>query len=375
MKAMTIQAFIFFIEFKFTLDDASKQLSLDDIAKNSWEIDDTTRNFETLRLTGDAEAAKKNVVLEKYDLERVISCVVSVKQWNSILQTGVIDRERFNEDLAGAKEVAGIESWPSWQKLWHWIDWDFFSDGAETMFWASIKDLLTKIECGCYAEPGEFLHAAGIIRSLTIHGLIEKTPADYENELKSSIDQHLIPNFTLKRWDSLKKIDIRSNGLGYSEVSDCLFKNIRDHLNTSAAKWYESWKKDHATDFLLDLLSDDLYDFVGELTVENDVGYQRFCQEPILHHVKVKEFIAKWFLLRPANQRFLIGRIKNRYSNHLQALKPERDWWVKVSKNLNVRQQDEHVRPRAVQIGILKQLVDDNIIAKIDNLLEKEGND
>ena len=148
LRKLITQFFIFFIEFKLNLSEDTMNLQP---ANLLGKYEKTRRIFATsmsFQPEEDKELSPKKKVLEKYDQHNGIRTVVTVKQWISILTSGVVDAAWLNKELAHADEVAGIASWPSWRRLWHIQDLDFSDNDAVKNFWRDIEDIKENLKNG-----------------------------------------------------------------------------------------------------------------------------------------------------------------------------------------------------------------------------------
>lgn len=155
------QAFIFFIEFKLHLQDDNNPLGPTNLLMDEDFLTAGERYVSASKLFEENEKTPKGKVFEKYDMLGGIHTIITVTQWVSILETGVVDRERFNREVGESTEVVGNSKWPSWKKLWYFFEWDF-SDGDEGVFYGHIEDVENKLKDGGYDHPLEFLHVVGI---------------------------------------------------------------------------------------------------------------------------------------------------------------------------------------------------------------------
>lgn len=359
VKNLITQFFIFFVEFKLDLSEPSTLLRPSDLLGKGDIDKDDVRHVSDYSLFENKEPSPKKLAIGKYE-QYIISTVITVQQWISILSSGVIDTERLNAELALSDEVAGVGSWPSWKKLWYFYKNDFSDGSAETEFWRDVKDLQSNLSDGTYLEVGEFLHVVGVSLMLADYDLIEKSVADTVVDLKAYIDTYIVQNLTYERYrDVINRYGLlfSSDGLDYIRRDEADFKNVKNHLDQKLEQWHQEWLIGKAGEQLLSYLNDDdMIRFLGNLTVINHAPEQLYLNESILATIEARKFVDNWFKLSRHNEMLLVPSLKDRYSHHPKLLDAEGNWWRNVQDELNRRIASSKSKPRNVQI---KELVTD----------------
>jgi hypothetical protein len=215
MDSLTTQAFVFFMEFKLNLGGADFSLSPSDLVPEYGSDDPEHRSYHAFKMKDDEPDTPKRKVVLKYNLINGLETAVTLRQWINILNSGVVDSELFNRELAGAPEVNGPDNWPSWKRLWYIWDWDF-SDGSVQEFDSDIEDVTRGIEQGRYKNPLEMMHVVGVILMLLDEGLIEDVEGGWVQRLKTCIDDQVIPSLDLESYSATRwGFDTGYDGLGY----------------------------------------------------------------------------------------------------------------------------------------------------------------
>ncbi|QQA44314.1 P-loop NTPase fold protein [Pelagovum pacificum] len=365
MDSLTTQAFIFFMEFKLNLGGSEYALTPIDLLSEYGGHDPEDRSFYTFKIKDDEPDTPKRKVILKYNLVTGIRTSVTIRQWIDILNSGTVDPERFNSELAGASEVNGPDSWPSWKRLWHIWSWDF-SDGSVKEFDADITDILKGIEQGRYQNPVVVMHVVGVILMLLNEGLIKDATDGWVQRLKRYIDEVVTPGLDLESFSSTRwNFDSGYDGLGYVRRDEQDFKEVLSHLQEAAKNWYANWKAQPVADHLIETLKTDYFEFLGDLTYINGKGTQRFFREPILQSIDPGNFVAAWLSLGREKERMLTGYFKDRYDSVPQLILTEGPWWQSVADCLSVKIDKEEIMPRKAQMrGLVKgiaNLVDERL--------------
>ena len=374
IERLVYQAFVFFMEFKLDLSVESAKLTPQSLwSKDHTNKDDARSVFEFSKNMHNSSKDKKEEtpkykILQKYD--NLMHTVVGVKQWISILESGIIDKKWLNDEIVYHKELKWHE-WPSWQRLWYFPDWDFSYPDSDKQFDADLQDVIDKISNGFYKDIWDFLHVAGILLGFAESGLYQKTIQDTIQDMKNYIDTYLIPNMTYEIHSRVSsRIDTGYKGLGFTRHDKPDFKGVRSYLIKKSNDWHNEWKKRDAGVELLSYMNKDLYQFLGAISFSNNRHEERFVKEAILHTLDPVKFVDAWFNLPRQDERFLTGSIKKRYSTNLGSpdiLKLEAPWWESVKQELSKRQKAEKSKPRAIQIGGLIETVNSSILAQVEN--------
>ena len=364
VDALIHQMFIFFMEFKLDLSEGSLGLSTldlkgrhDDETSEVWFVYDYS-------VDRDKPPSQKQKTLRKYANggEYGISTVITVKQWISILETGVVDTDWLNREIERCEIVAGARAWPAWKRLWHLHDWDF-SDGSHVEFESDVADIFEKLGRAEYTDPHEFLHVAGILLQFSRYGVVSNRTEELLAEMKKYADQNLAPQADYDMCRSVITEDFTSSfGLGYAGRNNPEFRELLGHLRTGLSKRIDEWKELHAADYLLGLLKTDILRFLGNLTIVNSRPEQRFLREPILHRIAPSRFVEVWLTLPRQSERGLAGALDERYSYRPELLDQEAVWWENVRHELCLRKLSEQTKPRAYQIARLIESVDQEIL-------------
>ena len=361
------QAFIFFMEFKLDLNEGENPLKPADLQSDLLKGDDGARHFFEFSFNDDEPPTPKRRVVLKYKINNGISTVVTIKQWVSILTTGIIDEKWFNDELEGADAVAGIAAWPSWKRLWHFHSWDF-SDGSVVDFSNDLTDMISNFNAGTYRDPNIWLHVVGVIQMFVHNGLIAGSSSNWASQFKDYIDRILIPSLTLETYEKVNAPhDTGFDGLGYIGYGDGDFKEIITYLVDGSKKWYKDWKTGPVADHLLDDLKNRYYEFLGQLTINNSSVRQRYLREAVLHVLPVVGFVDTWLSLGREYERGLAANLEERYQRETSLLDLEGPWWSDVDAELGTRVAAETVAPRAVQLSLLRSNLKSKILDQWDN--------
>ncbi len=356
------QAFVFFVEFKLCLPGPTEKLAPNDLrSKFDTEGSGNRHVSDFFSFSERREKKKENpkaVALKKYELTDLTRSVLTVDQWVAILETGVVDSDWLNKDIAASIEVAGTADWASWKRLWHFHRWDF-SDGSEDQFFKDIEDVQQAFEDGRYVHPTEFLVAASVYIMLIQDGVCDAPQAGAKAYLENYVQKHLMPNISYDLYrDFWFRFDAGFEGLGlvYEDVEEV--KELRKFTKLKLEEWHKSWLAEgDAGQELLALLPDHWLSFLGNLTVINGESEQRFLDDPILQTIKPDQFADVWLSLEIDKERMLTKYMKDRYSRKLVLLEAEGPWWKEVQAVLEARAADSSV-PRAVQIRKLIRSVE-----------------
>ena len=373
IERLVHQAFVFFMEFKLDLSDESAELTPQSLwSKYHTNKDDARSVFEFSKNSSNSsdkkqEETPKYKILQKYD--SIMHTVVGVKQWISILESGVVDKEWLNNDIVYPKEPEWLDL-PSWKRLWHFHDWDFSHPDSEKQFDADLQDVIDKISNGSYKDHGYFLHVAGILLGFSESDLYQKTMEDTIQDMKNYIDTHLISNMTYENYTMLNSdLGIRSGyeGLGFNRQNKPDFQKIRSYLEKQVKNWYEEWKKtDGAAELFNYLNNKDFKKFLDNLrTYNNYYTNDYFLTEPILHVFNPVKFVDAWFSLPREQEDRLTESMETRYNSGFNLLELEGPWWELVKQELSKRQKAEQSKPRAVQIGNLIERIDVIILSLV----------
>lgn len=367
VQNLVVQFFIFFIEFKLDLADETASLTPHDLLGKYDEGKDDVRNVFEFSFDEDKEPTPKQRVFRKYEQDNGIRTVITVQNWISILTSGVVDADRLNAELAQSDEVAGIEAWPSWRRLWHLYSWDF-SDGSEPAFWSDVEDMQSNLDQGRYVEVGEFLHVVGVTIMLADHKLIDQTVPETIAQLKKYIDEKFVTQLTDERCrgvterfgDHLDSYD----GLGFIGRENDTFKEVVGYLVKKMEVWYQTWLSKDAGKQLLEFLTEDWIRFFGNLTVINHAPEQRYLDVPILATIDVATFVDAWFSLSRHDERLVVGILKDRYEHRPALLDTEGPWWREIQDELKRRVAMSESKPRNVQVETLIDHINSAIIEK-----------
>ncbi|AXT27535.1 hypothetical protein D1823_13690 [Ruegeria sp. AD91A] len=367
VRNLIVQFFIFFIEFKLDLAEESASLTPLDLLGQYDEGKDEVRHVYEFSFDKDKEPTPKKRIFNKYEQHNGIRTVITVQQWIAILTSGVVDAARLNAELAQADEVAGVGSWPSWKRLWHFYEWDF-SDGSEPGFWSDVEDMQSNLGCGSYVEVGEFLHVVGVSLMLAEHQLVDQTVPKTVKTMKSYIDGQFIPALTYERCRGVVErfgYQLESyDGLGFIGREGAEFKEVLNYLVEKVEEWHQAWLRDDAGKELLGLLTDDWIQFIGNLKVTNHPSEQRYLDIPILATIDAGAFVDAWFKLSRREERLVVGSLKDRYEHHPALLDKEGLWWRSVQEELMRRVANTRSKPRNVQIKNLVKHINSSIIEK-----------
>ncbi|MCR8827624.1 KAP family NTPase [Pseudosulfitobacter koreensis] len=372
LDSLVTQAFIFFIEFKLNLGAPDNVLTPIDLLPKFGSDDPEQRNFHSFQLGDNEIDTPIRKIVEKYNLVNGIHAAVTLRQWIDILNSGTVNASRFNAELADALEVNGPESWPSWKRLWHIWTWDF-SDGSGSVFDDDVSDVLSGIEDGRYQNPVVVMHVVGVILMLLDEGLIDDVEGGWVQRFKNYIDAVVIPkldlkSFKLTRWG----FDTGYDGLGYHRRQEEDFGEVLNHLQVAADDWYTNWKAQSVADHLIKTMKSDYFSFLGDLTVINGKGEQRFLREPILQCIPIAQFVEAWTSLSRDEERMLTGYLKERYDRVPELILAEGPWWRGVSETLSVWINKETLLPRKVQLRNLVERIESLVDARLERARLKD---
>ncbi|MFT0892242.1 P-loop NTPase fold protein [Pseudochelatococcus sp. G4_1912] len=363
IRSLIEQLFIFFMEYKLNLDESIERLTPDNLLPEFGADDPENRFFYVTQTDTKETPSSKARIIQKYKVGPWNITVITIKQWISILSTGIIDKEWFNKELSSASEVSGMADWPSWKRLWHLYQQDF-SVESHSQFENDITEIIANINNGKYIDPRIFLHVAGVLLMLSKEELITEDAVYWQDHLIKYIDEKIYPNLSLEFYDAMHNHIAGFSGsgyeeLGYAEKNSKEFREIIDHLNRCIAKWYANWQEKDVGTFLLTKMKNNYYDFLGELIVINGCGTQRFYKTPILTAIPPKDFVDAWTTLPRMQENILIENLKKRYQNQHNLLEQESSWWEKIQVELHNYQKKIIFPPRAVQIKYLINNVGD----------------
>jgi KAP-like P-loop domain-containing protein len=349
---LILQYYVFFIEFKLSLSDDDTTVTIADLP-GAYDNDDkeTWHIYDMGGLVGkNKEPSAKQKILRKYEAQNGINTVVTVRQWISILETGVVDEDWLNAEIAKADVLIGTDDWPSWRRLWHFHDWDF-SDGSQGKFVADLADLNKQLDEGGYKHPNIFLHAAALLIGFSENGIHPATKLESIDRIKKYVDDQLIPNMTYDMFRNVQhSFDTGYDGLGFWNSDSADFRMILDYVRSNLEAWHEDWKKGDVAGDLLEQLKTDFSRFLGNLIVINHSPEQRFLREPILHAIEPSDFVDVWLNMGRKDERLIPGVFKDRYEYTAELLKLEGPWWEKVQAELETQKEAEVFVPRKVQV-------------------------
>lgn len=367
VQNLVVQFFIFFIDFKLDLSDETASLTPHDLLGKYDEGKDNVRSVYEFSFDKDKEPTPKQRVFRKYEQDNGIRTVITVQNWISILTSGVVDTGRLNAELAQSDEVAGVEAWPSWRRLWHLYSWDF-SDGSESDFWSDVKDMQSNLDHGRYVEVGEFLHVVGVSIMLADHNLIGQTVPETIVRLKKYIDEKFVTQLTDDRCRGVTERFGRHldayDGLGFIGREGDEFKEVVDHLVKKMDAWHQAWLRQDAGKQLLKYLTEDWIRFFGNLTVINHAPEQRYLDVPILTTIDAATFVDAWLNLSREYERLVVGSMKDRYEYRPSLLDAEGPWWREIQGELKRRVEMSESKPRNVQIEGLIEQINSSIIER-----------
>jgi len=347
------QYFVLFIEFKLSLSDDDTTVTIADLPgaddnddKETWHIYDMSGLFNDSK-----EPSAKQKILRKYGAKNGINTVVTVRQWVSILETGVVDKDWLNAEIAKADVLVGTDDWPSWRRLWYFRDWDFSDRSQQDKFRADLADVNTQLDDGGYKRPEEFLHAAALLIVFSENGIHPATKLGSINRLKKYVGERLIPNMTYDVFRNAQhRFDTGYDDLGFCNSDSADSRMILDYVRSKLETWHEDWKKNGVADNLLKQMKTDFSRFLGNLIVINHSSEQRFLREPILHAIDPSDFVDVWLNMGHKDECLIPGVFKNRYEYTAELLKLEGPWWKAVQTALKARKEAEKFVPRKVQI-------------------------
>ncbi|SFL59051.1 KAP family P-loop domain-containing protein [Loktanella salsilacus] len=365
IDSLITQAFIFFMEFRLNLGGPENSLAILDLLPEYGDDDPAQRSFYAFRIEKDDPDTPKRKVILKYNLINGIETAITLRQWIDILNSGTVDAKRFNAELAGAPEVNGPDSWPSWKRLWHIWSWDF-SDGSATEFDSDIGDICDGIEEGRYENPLVVMYVVGVILMLLDEGLIEDVESGWVQRFKRYIDEIVIPSLDLDSFGATRwSFDSGYEGLGYAHRENDDFVEVLSHLQQAARDWYSDWKAEPVAKHLIETLKSDYFAFLGDLKIVNGKGTQRFLREPILQTIDEDDFVNAWLSLGRQEERLLTGYFEDRYDQVPELILTEGPWWHSIANRLLIKIDDEPIMPRKSQlldlIKGIERLVDDRL--------------
>lgn len=365
ISELIFQYFIFFIEFKLSLSDEEVAVKISDLSGTNDAEDGSTRYINDMGgFFGEKKkASAKQKILEKYDVSNGIDSVVTIRQWISILKTGVIDADCLNTEIAKADILIGTDDWPSWKRLRHFYNWDF-SDGSQDKFDSDLADLNQKLDNGDYKHPKVFLHVAALLIRFSENGIHSATVDETMGRLKTYVADQLIPNMTYEVFRSVQySFDSGYDGLGFLGSDGTQFISIQEDVISKLDAWHEDWKQGDVAEHLINLLKTDLTRFLGNLVVINNSPEQRFLQEPILHVIDPQAFVDTWLAMARKDERLLASCLKSRYEYTATLLEQEGPWWKEVRRKLLTRKDAESFIPRQVQIQELVEDIDSALLS------------
>ncbi|SLN09980.1 KAP family P-loop domain protein [Roseivivax jejudonensis] len=365
IDSLITQAFIFFMEFKLNLGGPENSLTPIDLLPEFGGDDPELRSFFAFKMKEDTPDTPKLKVLKKYNIINGIQTAITIHQWIDILNIGTVDADRFNAELAGAPEVNGPDSWPSWKRLWHIWSWDF-SDGSATEFNADIDDIRKGIEEGRYKNPHVVMHVVGVTLMLLDEELIEDIEGGWVHRFKLYIDEIVIPALDLDSFDATRwSFDSGYDNLGYARREKSDFIEVLDHLKQSARDWYSHYKAEAVAGHLIETLKSDYFAFLGDLVIVNGKGDQRFLKEPILQTIDVDDFVNAWLSLGRQEEHLLTRYFDERYDQVPDLILTEGPWWQGVANAVLIKIDDEPAMPRKAQlqglVGGIERLIDDRL--------------
>lgn len=362
------QAFVFFVEFKLCLPGPSEKLAPTDLRSKYDSVGSGSRHvpdFSNLSpLEDEKTVSPKATALNKYKISDLHRTVLTVDQWVSILESGVVDKDWLNKDVAGSEEVAGTDGWPSWKRLWHFYKWDF-SDGSEDQFFKDVEDLRLALDSGRYHHPKEFLIAASVF-IMIIHYDLGKTPENgVKAHLEKYVEEYLVSTMTCEMYKSFSHdFDTGYEGLSLVFEDKSEVKELLKFTKQKLEEWHDSWLAGgQAGQELLAMLPSQWLSFLGNLTVINDAGEQRFLEHPILQTIPANQFVDAWLSLDIDQERMLTRYMKDRYSRKSDLLVQEGPWWGDVCDEL-LKKSKTASKPRSVQINNLIESINYSILKK-----------
>lgn len=363
--------FIFYIEFKLNLDKRIGVLTVENMLPEAVLADPDSMYLYIHPVQNGETASPLQMVSEKYKLTYGIHSVISITQWVNILTSGIVNGNWINRDIDKYRGNAS-EKWPSWRRLWYWYAEDF-SEEESRKFSEDIDDLLLGFSDGRYKNPLEFMHAAGVAIDLSRNRLIDIDREDLLITLKNCINNNIIPEITEEYYKAIHwGFETGYEGLGYSAKDSPEFKEIQKYIKQKAEEWREEWYKSKAWAEVRILMRNDIYEFVGDLSVINGIGKQRFTKIPILVNFPVDEFVDEWTSLLRKDENSLFNLLQDRYKFYPNLLKDEKVWWSKVRDEFVQRSRSCTVHPRAIQLMAMADGIEEVFIL---NIIDDEDED
>lgn len=229
---------------------------------------------------------------------------------------------------------------PPWKVVIHF---DEMEDEAVDTASKRMQEQLEKYEV---TESGEMLHIFSLRIMMAENGIIDHSIETVVSESKAYIDQLLKDGRLPARetdWQWYDNFKGAHDGVGYwvSEKTSHHFQEIWDHLISCREKAFQQ-KIPDILDDLLDMVSKDSKAFFEAVSSTNN-GPNPYAMVPLLHGVAPEKFVEVWLSADRSNWRNVKYALENRYSfNQLERdLSPERDWALKVLKELDKRAREE----------------------------------
>jgi hypothetical protein len=260
---------------------------------------------------------------------------------------------------------------PAWLKLWY--TWDL----EETEFSQLVTQVNEQFAKGELQRPGEILHVAGMLLSLSDLGLISKNLVETLNDCRTYVDK--IAARGVWSQEDVRSFLFPKFGLGDTYFNHGIygtdlkeFKEFRAYLGNHMQRTLDKLLPSKAKD-LLRLLAKDPAVFARNIIghIPDDPIYH---DTPIFKNVGPKEFIDVLLQIPNRDKRIIGKALGERYqieqiSRHLMG---EKEFLMELKRLLEIEVQDS---TKPLTAYILKNQVLNNIGSALATLENRESMD
>ncbi|GKY88119.1 P-loop NTPase fold protein [Sinisalibacter aestuarii] len=346
LESLVLEFFLIFFELGEHLSDQAKRAVY---GFSETEGQDRSRFFVASELETVLGRVPATEVLSRYGANVRIESPLEEQTWRQIVATGSPDSDTLRRDISQLDFSERRKEWPSWKRLWHYLDWDF-SVETETDFLDEVTRLIDELRRKEISDCREFLHACGVLLFLKSNKSIpEETIVTFPN-FQNYVDEVLESRYDEDTYLSICVHRERGyDGLGYHASRTEDFKKVFDLISSRLVAWHERWETDTYPARVLSEITEDPNEFFRSLSADASAN-QVLVSTTTLTNINPGSFTDTWLELPRPAERSLISCAGERYRNHSSLVAKEVDWWRKVQLELRARASSAEGSPRAAQI-------------------------
>ena len=313
------------------------------------------------------EASSVSTIAQKYGLLDTYNLVLSEQCWRAFFENGYISPDELATSIENSR-YAQTQQTPAWLKLWYL--WDL--DDAE--YTELLKTVTIQWESDEFIKPGEILHVAGMLLSLSNVGLRSESLASTLDECQKYVDR--IAGNRVWTWDDVKAVlfskwrrvdGYHNHGFHGIELEE--FKVFQKHLESQIRKTELELIPPIANELLQQLAKEP---DVFASNVAGESIHEIYHEIPIFEHVSTEEFINA-LLLTPNKDKRVVGEaLRRRYQIASRRLIGERKFLNDLSKRIEevVNKRKGSMTAYILEIQILSKIK--SAIAKLEEMEKAE---